>query len=447
MLIKFTIENWESIKEPITLSMIAAKERQHADRLPVVEKYGFRLLPVAAIYGANASGKTKICRAISFARQFVTTITQPESLISRIPFKLDKKFENEPTRFSFQILANEICYEFSFSITSKKVVEEKLIKFSPYSQKILYQRDLNGKISFPDDTLLNQDQRLKFIAEGTRGNQLFLTRTVDQNKDDFLAVYKWFKDYLIVLGPNSIPSNWGHFIHEENVPTYSTINNMLSKLDTGITRLDGVEIPFENIQFPENIKAKILEDLQENKGIVLNRNLIISKKNGVISAKKIVSYHQSADGDEAEFDLNQESEGTLRVIELLPAIIHLADTKYSKTYIIDELDNSMHTMMVRSLLEYYLQSCSSASRSQLLFTTHNIMLMDQDLFRRDELWFTERSVHSSTQLISLGEYKDVRSDKDIRKSYLKGSFGGIPKILFSAHQVRGFHEQSKKEKF
>ncbi len=117
----------------------------------------------------------------------------------------------------------------------------------------------------------------------------------------------------------------------------------------------------------------------------------------------------------------------------MPAIIHLADTKHSKTYIIDEFDHSMHTMLVRSLLDYYLQSCSPSSRSQLLFTTHNLMLMDQDLFRRDELWLTERSEHSSTQLISLSEYKDVRNDKDIRKSYMKGSFGGIPKILLAAH--------------
>ncbi|HHF7349732.1 TPA: ATP/GTP-binding protein [Legionella feeleii] len=433
MLIKFTVENWESVKEPITLSMIASKERQHVERLPVVEKYGFRLLPVAAIYGANASGKTKICRAIWFAKQFITTITQPESLISRIPFKLDKKLENEPTCFSFQILANETCYEFSFTITSKKVLEEKLIKFSPYSEKILYQRDSNGKITFPDDLSLSQDQRLEFIAEGTRGNQLFLTKTVDQNKDDFIAVYKWFRDNLTVLGPNSIPSNWGNFIYKENVPTYSMINDIISKLDTGITRLDGLDIPFENIQFPEDLKSKILDDLQENGTIVLGRNLVISKRNGTLSVKKIVSYHKSVDGNETEFDLAQESEGTLRMIELLPAIIHLADTKYSKTYIIDEFDHSMHTMLVRSLLEYYLQSCSSASRSQLLFTTHNLMLMDQDLFRRDELWFTERSVNSSTQLISLSEYKDVRNDKDIRKSYLKGSFGGIPKILLAAH--------------
>ena len=84
----------------------------------------------------------------------------------------------------------------------------------------------------------------------------------------------------------------------------------------------------------------------------------------------------------------------------------------------------------RALLEYYFQTCSASSRSQLLFTTHNVMLMDQNLFRRDEVWITERNENSATQILSLSEYKDVRNDKDIRKSYLKGSFGGIPKILF-----------------
>lgn len=432
MLIKFTVENWESIKEPITLSMIASKERQHAERLPVIEKYGLRLLPVAAIYGANASGKTKICNAILFARKFITTITQPDSSIKRIPFKLDKTFEDKPTRFSFQILVNETCYEFIFAVTSKKVIEEKLIKISPYSEKVLYQRDSEGNISFPEDHSLNQDQRLKFIAEGTRDNQLFLTKTVDQKREDFLPVYEWFKNNLIVLGTSSIPSSWGQLVHKKNVSTYSAINNIISKLDTGITHLDGVEVTFESVQFPEELKNRISEDLSEDADLLLGRNLVISKRNGVLSAKKLVAYHQTIEGNQTQFDLIQESEGTLRMIELLPAIIDLSASNSNKTYIIDEFDHSMHTMLVRSLLEYYFQTCSPSSRSQLLFTTHNLMLMDQNLFRRDEQWLTERNIHSSTQLLSLSEYKEVRNDKDIRKSYLKGSFGGIPKILLNA---------------
>lgn len=432
MLIKLTIENWESIKGPITLSMIASKERQHAERLPIIEKYDLRLLPAAAIYGANASGKTKICNAIWFAKKFITTITQPESLIKRKPFKLDKKLEEKPTRFSFQLLANGTCYEFNFAVTSKKVMEEKLTKLNPYSEKILYQRDSNGKIIFPDDPSLSQDQRLKFIAEGTRDNQLFLTKTVDQNKEDFLPVYEWFKNNLVVLGPSSIPS-WGQLIHKENVSTYSAINNIISKLDTGITHLDGIDVTFESMQFPEELKNRISEDLSNGGDLLIGRNLVISKRNGILSAKKLVSYHKTNDGKQTQFDLTEESEGTLRMIELLPAIIDLSTTKSGKTYIIDEFDHSMHTMLIRALLEYYFETCSSSSRSQLLFTTHNLILMDQDLFRRDELWITERNMDSSTQLLSLSEYKDIRNDKDIRKSYLKGSFGGIPKIFLNAH--------------
>lgn len=430
MLIKFTVENWESIKEPITLSMIATQERQHAARLALIEKYRLRLLPVAAIFGANASGKTKICRALWFAKQLITTVTQPESSIKRIPFKLEKRLKNEPTRFSFQIVVNDICYEFSFAVTADKVLAEKLIQLSPYSEKILYLRDSSGKVTFPDVPLLNQDPRLHFIAAGTRENQLFLTKTVDQNKDNFLAVYQWFKNNLIVLGPDATLANGGHFIHNLNMPISAMINHFIAKLDTGITHVDEIDIPLESVQFPADVKAKIVEKLPEGGAILFGKSRVIANnRNGTVSVKKLVSYHRSIDGTETEFDFAQESAGNLTLINLLPVIFELSVSKASKTYIIDELDQSLHTLLLRSLLEYYLQTCSPASRSQLLFTTHNLMLMDQDLFRRDELWLTERNIHSATQLISLSEYKEVGNDKDIRNSYLKGSFGGIPKIF------------------
>ena len=244
-------------------------------------------------------------------------------------------------------------------------------------------------------------------------------------------MYEWFKNHLIVLGPSSIPSSWGQFIHKENIPTYSAINKIISKLDTGITHLDGIEVTFESIQFPEGLKAKISEDLSEGDDILLGRDLVISKKMGYcVSKENIVSYHKTIEGKQAQFDLIQESEGTLRMIELLPAIVDLSDAKSNKTYVIDEFDHSMHTMLVRSLLEYYFQSCSSSSRSQLLFTTHNLMLMDQDLFRRDEVWITERNLDSSTQLLSLVNIKMFVMIKIFRKKlFEREALVEFPKIL------------------
>ncbi len=148
-----------------------------------------------------------------------------------------------------------------------------------------------------------------------------------------------------------------------------------------------------------------------------------------LTAKKLISYHTKSDGTEAKFEIHQESDGSQRVIDLLPEFLDLSQPPRGKVYIIDEVNRSLHTLLIRKRLEAYLASCSAESRSQLLFTTHDVLLMDQQLLRRDEMWIAERKQSGASSLTSFSEYKDVRNDKDIRKSYLQGRLGGIPRIL------------------
>ena len=433
MLIKFSVENWQSFREEATLSMLASKERQHRERVAKIGKGKLNLLPIAAIYGGNASGKTKLFNALGFAKNFVIKVTQPDSSIQREYFRLDKECALKPTKFCFQLLIEDICYEFSFSVTDREVVDEKLTIISSYSEKILYLRKGN-EISFPDDTKLKEDKRLQFVAEGTRENQLFLTTSTDQKIKNFSPIYDWFKHSLVLISPNSPFLGLGQLIQENN-PLNSSVHDALSQLDTGITRLGGIDIAPENIQMPIEVKAKLLEDLSDDGSVTIGRNIILSKKNGTLVAQRLVAYHQTIDGNEIGFEPHHESEGTLRMIELLPGFLNLNKHDNSKVYVVDELDRCLHSIMTRTLIEKYLQSCSPTIRSQLLFTTHDILLMGQDILRRDEIWVTERDKQGGSHLISLGEYKDIRYDKDIRKSYLKGSFGGIPKILsFISHK-------------
>ena len=134
--------------------------------------------------------------------------------------------------------------------------------------------------------------------------------------------------------------------------------------------------------------------------------------------------------------MRRESDGSQRVIELLPAFLDLATETSDAVYVVDELDRSLHTILTRRLLETHLSSCSAESRRQLLFTTHDVLLLDQNLLRRDEMWVTERDATGASTLISFGEYKDIRYDKDIRKSYLQGRMGGIPRILLDGSLLR-----------
>jgi len=161
----------------------------------------------------------------------------------------------------------------------------------------------------------------------------------------------------------------------------------------------------------------------------INERFVITKDKGKLIAKKLVSYHLNSDGSKTKFNISQESDGTQRVIDMLPAFVELTHTQHKKVYVIDELDRSLHTHLTRSLLDNYLDNCSNETRSQLLFTTHDLLLMDQKLLRRDEIWITDRKNNGSSSLIPLSDYENIRYDKDIQKSYLQGRFGGIPRVL------------------
>ncbi len=426
MLISFSVENWQSFREKATLSLVAGREKQHRESLAKVKGYKLDLLPIAAIYGANASGKTKLFNALKFAKKFVTRVTQPESSIYREHFKLDKESALKPSKFQFEILAEDKCYEFSFSVTEKRVVEEKLVNVSSSSEKVLYQRDAEGKFLFSGDKKLKKDQRLQFVAEGTRDNQLFLTNSVDQKIDYFLPIYNWFKNTLTLISPDA------HFWGSADSISQA-MSNALAKLDTGITRLGEETIPFEALPYPEKIKTHLLENLAEGEqaGIEdLEERIFLTKKNGEIVAKKLIPYHKSADGEDIALEFKDLSSGTLRIIDLSPAFADLSTHDSSRVYFIDELDRCLHGLVTRNFIKTYLKSCSAENRSQLIFTTHDVLLMDQNLLRRDEIWVTEKDQKGCSTLYSFADFKDVRADKDIRKSYLQGRLGGVPKILW-----------------
>jgi len=430
MLVSFSLENWMSFRKPVTFSMVASRERQHAYRVPMLSKYKVRVLPIAAVYGGNASGKTNFFKALSFAKSLVVKGTQAESLISVEPFRLDAKEVDQPSRFRFELLIDEVMYEFSFAVTREAVQEEKLVRITSSSEKVLYDRR-NGKPNFDDS--LSRDKFLQFAFKGTRDNQLFLTNSVSQKVENFQPVYSWFKDTLELVAPDSRFEPLEQFL-DEGHPFYSTMNEMLSQLDTGIAHLGGEEIPFESISLPAPLKTKLQEDVKEGVTVRLlggpiNECFVLTRRDGDLVAKKLVTYHPAADGTESKFEMRQESDGSQRVIDLLPAFLELSAPVSKKVYVIDEIDRSLHTLLTRRLLEAYLASCSKDTRSQLLLTTHDVLLMDQQLLRRDEMWVSERDSTGASTLVSFSEYKDVRYDKDIRKSYLQGRLGGIPRIL------------------
>lgn len=429
MLINITIDNWMSFRDKAEFTMVASKEQQHGERLTRLGKYRLRILPTAVIYGGNASGKTNFFKAISFAKHFIIRGSLPNTIIPVEPFRLDQDYRKRPTRFTFEILIEEDIYEFSFVVSATEVIEEKLIKIMSNSEKVLYHR----KNENPDPKLHSsiQSQRLRYAYEGTRENQLFLTNSVSQKIDTFQNIYNWFAQSLVLVAPDTRFESFEQFITESS-PLYETMNSILPNLDTGINHLGGEDISLDMVQIPEELKQKIKEDVKNNIAIKINdkdEKIIVTRKNNELSVKKLYTYHQDSGGKEIRFEMKQESDGSKRIIDLLPAFLDLAKTKIPKVYIIDEIDRSLHSLLTQQLINVYLSSCNDTSRKQLLFTTHDLMLMNQSFFRRDEMWITERKQEGSSKLISFSEYDDIRNDKDIRKSYIQGRMGGIPHIM------------------
>ena len=431
MLINLSVENWMSFRDPVSFSMVASRERQHGDRIAKVAKYQTRVLPIAAIYGGNASGKTNFFKALDFVKRLVVTGTKVDNPIVFEPFLLDSTHIEKPTHFRLELLVDEIFYEFSFAVTRKAIVQEKLVRITSSREEILYERS-EGRMVFAPS--LNKDKKfLGFVFRGTRDNQLFLTNSVDQKIEVFRPVYNWIKNALVLVAPESKFRMFEAYPNDGD-PLRNFINEILPKLDTGISRLGGEEIPFHLIPFPSEVESRIQASVKEGMTTTVHgpppyQRLAVSRKDGELVAKKLVTFHSASDGTEMKFEFHQESDGTKRVIDLLPAFLEATVTK--KVVFIDEVDGSLHPLLTRQLVEAYLAVCDAKSRSQLLITTHDVHLMDQRLLRRDEMWAAERDRDGNSKLFSFSEYKDVRYDKDIRKSYLQGRLGGIPRILLT----------------
>ena len=452
MLIQFTVENWMSFRDKATFSNVATSERQHGERVCKLKKFQTRVLPVAVIFGGNASGKTNFFRALRFAQSFIVYGEKVDSPIPVESFILDEESTSLPTKFDFELWINDLIYKYSFSVTHKEVLEESLFLVNSSRERKLYDRR-NAQISFDDSLTIDSSltELLNFIFKSTWDNQLFLTnigshKLASEIPANFKAVHKWFQDTLHLISPDTHFTLWD--LMDKNQSFNKIVNRILPKLDTGISRLDFEDIPFDNIPIPDEMKSTLRDrvlsnpnrseffKLSEYDQISRGDNveyLVITSKQGEPIARKMNTYHTNTDQSEMNIGFPRESHGSQRVIELLPAFIDLASQVLplevdSRLYIIDEIDRSLHSHMTVQLIQMYLDSCSRDSRNQLIFTTHDNSLINQELFRRDEIWFTERYHTGETTLVSLSDYKGVRHDKDIRKSYMDGRLGGVPRI-------------------
>ncbi len=443
MLLRLQVENWKSFRDATTLNMVADNEvLKHTSRVVKTDAIDEGILPVAALFGGNAAGKSNLFSAISFIRRMVIKSIEDDALIDAQPFRLDRKSNSSPSSFSIDVLTHGTVWSFAFSVDSEQVLEERLSRCDcDGAEHLLYSRSTGTPICFAKEYSDEVLAGLRLLENGTKKNQLFVNNTLSQNFPAFQAFGAWFKN-LLLLEPESHPISLQTII-DDGSPFPGDIKNRfiqwLRNLDTGILKLNFIPSSIEEMRFSSsqerNLILKKINRMKNGETLFLtysweHYSVTKDKETGGIAVEKLIATHSGEDGNEVPFNLQDESSGTLRLIELLPAFLELTyrSDGTELILIVDEIDRSLHTWVTRELIEEYLRHRTPQSRSQLLFTTHDILLLDPTLFRNDEIWFVERDKTGASNLIPLNAYEETDAGEDIRIAYLQGSFGGIPLI-------------------
>ena len=429
MILEFRVTNYRSYRDTAVLSMISTREQKFSSRLAFVEKrYRKKINPIAAVYGPNASGKSNLLWGIRDLKSFVRGAGGTTAK-GDLYFRLDAKKKTEPVTFQTHFLHQEKIYVYGLSILAGKVVEEYLYQLSSNSEILLFERE-GASIELGR---LPDDPTLSLIKDNIEANETFAHRLGDtfRNKEgygDFCAPYLFFQRVVpIGIVGTAVP----YPLYNDKMPF--NLNKALEALDTGLLLLEFVDADFSSTTVTEAEAVELLELHNSSEWLTVRNSrmyLITASEEGRNFLQQVRFIHQ---GWERDFALEWEdlSHGTQKVISILPWLWIAINAKEPPVLLIDELDLGLHTSLAASLIEAYLARCTPQSRAQLLFTAHDLLLMDFEYLRRDEIWICEKSSKGSSELIRLTDYKGVRSDLDIRKSYLDGRFGGMPQILKS----------------
>jgi len=447
VLIRFRVSNFLSFNQQVELSMIPGKTRQHLDH--IISGGGGRndinILKASIVYGANASGKSNLIKAVDFAKGLITGGTKAKQAISLHPFKLDTARLSQPSKFEFEFRQNNINYLYGFELNTQKIIAEWLYEIKKTTQEMLFERSSDGddktKVTFGSSVQKKDLKFLEFVAMGTRPNQLFLTESMDRNVAYFKPAFDWFAETLVIIFPGTRFSITPFIAGRKAIANY--IVDYLEKFDTGICGFELVPVESRKIFTPE-ILGKLAEDIKPgmNGGILLStsaENLVgsyIVDKDaaGELQTSKLMLKHRMGNcSEQTPFEVSEESDGTIRLIDLIPILnnpgehnlVYFDSGENKRVYLIDELERSLHPDLSHKFIQFFLQE--TKSYSQIIAATHEATLLDLDLLRRDEVWFVQKDKTGASSLYSLEEFSP-RYDKDIEKGYLLGRFGAIPLI-------------------
>ena len=417
MIVNFSIQNFGSIKDKQTLSF-EADASKHLEDTYVVHTAGKRLLKLALIYGANASGKTTVLKALDFLRDLVVNPKEKKTDILYFdPFLFDVQTPLQPTEISIEFVHEEVCHQYEIAFTRQAIISEALyidtferVRVLVYSRTTDIEEQLT-KISFGDKITIDKNAQQVLELNTLWNNTVlggFLKTNI--NFEEFRRVSDWFGNYLksIIAPQTQLDSYVTSKIDEKKIIKEEVVN-ILKKADFNIS-----DIVIERKKEP--ISDEYISLLRERIGEIANHISGIEHVNLFLEHTiNNISYN---------LPINAESEGTKRFYGFAGLLALLIKTP--TIFPIDELESSLHPDLYMHFLLSFLQN---AQHSQLIATTHNRELLgDSDIFRNDVIWFTDKGEDSATQLYSLADF-DTSAIKNILNAYKIGKFSGVPRLF------------------
>ena len=402
MLLEFQCSNHKSIKEKVYFSLIAGSDNTSEELL---KKFGnFRVLRSAIIYGANGSGKSNFIDALAFMRGLVSNSInyQPGQAVFQARHKLTA--EETPSEYSIQFVRNDIRYAYGFSVKQNLIEDEYLYYFPKGRQVKVFER--SGMEIKPGDRYKNVfDVSISIL----KANRLFLSCAANySNVKEIEEAFLFFNSDIVVYNPEV--NNWTEYsidLMQKNERIRKVFVDILQALGTGAK---DVKVKLEKVK-----PADLPQELQLPDML---KNLIGNQEANLVEAKVVY--------DQFEVDLmTEESAGVKRLFQVICPMIDILNN--GKILICDELEANLHEAVIYQIVQLF-QYYKKDKFAQLIFSTHDTSLLDTDLFRRDQVWFTQLNKERATDLYSLVEIKNVRKSENLEKGYVSGKYGAIPML-------------------
>ena len=413
MLIEFRVANFRSFKGENRLSLVASSDKDlEATNVASTGNSSVpRILRAAAIYGANASGKSNLIRAFQLFRGLVVDSANinPEATINIQPFRLDPESEKAPTEFELTFLRDGVRYQYGFALTSKRVIEEWLLVYKTKQPQTWFTRAYNAETQ-TDDYKFSEAHfkgNRTLWSSATRANALFLSIAIQLNSDALRPVFDYVAQNLTIFENGGGPIAQYTVNHIANQKSgHKRVRDFLSEADISIDDIALKEVKGKT----QTLRLDLATGGLLNDGLQDQEMLLPTFK------------HKASTGS-AFFDFGDESEGTQKLFSLAGPLFEIFEQ--GQVLIVDELDRSLHALLVRQLIAMFHDPEVNKNNAQLIFTTHDTSLLDGAHLRRDQIWFAEKSSDQASTIYPLTDFSP-RKNEALERGYLGGRYGGIP---------------------